>query len=276
MKNVKRFYKKSEMKERMKELVAEVEKMDDGEFKAMLKAKMSSVYHSYSLLNLLTILILSGETKAAGYKKWKELGRTVKGGESAIWILAPVFAKKKDKEAVDPAIKPQRFVIGFRSVPVFTISQTDIVDEEVWAKVEADENKGMTESIGSLDSDKLIAVVGKLGYSIDYRELRGSCGGYISDKSIVLNSLLSKEDNTGTLLHEVAHGELGHKASHDLSARSLHEQEAESVAYLIGCKFGVDRNSSFYLKSWGLSDNIQQSLSKIEKVTNKILKMLEA
>src|SRR4051794_28838859 len=43
------------------------------------------------------LVILSGFTDARGFNQWQEVGRSVKKGEKAFYILAPVTQKVKDK-----------------------------------------------------------------------------------------------------------------------------------------------------------------------------------
>src|SRR6056297_2024657 len=57
-----------------------------------------------------------------GYKAWKSEGRQVQKGQKSIRIFAPLT--KKIKETNDEE------VFGFRLVPVFDISQTEIIEEE--------------------------------------------------------------------------------------------------------------------------------------------------
>ena len=55
-------------------------------------------------------------TQVAGYKKWPELNRHVKKGETALRIFAPLVYKNEEDE---PEVR------GFRLVSVFDVSQTD-------------------------------------------------------------------------------------------------------------------------------------------------------
>lgn len=60
---------------------------------------------------------------AGGFKYWKSIGRDVKKGEKSIQILCPL--QKKVEKEVDTSEKESRYIIyGFRTVPVFDISQT--------------------------------------------------------------------------------------------------------------------------------------------------------
>src|SRR5262245_703634 len=69
------------------------------------------------------ILALKGIADARGYKQWVEVGRTVKKGEKAHFILAPCVKKKKTDDTPDEDEK--RIVYGFRAIPVFALEQTE-------------------------------------------------------------------------------------------------------------------------------------------------------
>ena len=74
--------------------------------------------HSWSWRNQV-IVLLHGTSDARGYKQWQEVGRTVKQGERAFYILVPLTRKRIDDEGEGRIV-----VIGFRSVPVFGLEQT--------------------------------------------------------------------------------------------------------------------------------------------------------
>ena len=86
-----------------------------------IKSKRHSA--SWSLRNRF-IMALHGYSDARGFGQWTEVGRNVKKGEKAFYILAPIFAKKRDE--LDPKTnKPRQFIIGFKGVPVFGYEQTE-------------------------------------------------------------------------------------------------------------------------------------------------------
>jgi hypothetical protein len=67
------------------------------------------------------LVALHGSLDARGYRQWEEVGRHVKRGERAFYILAPVTRK-----LVDEATGEEReVVVGFRGVPVFGYEQTE-------------------------------------------------------------------------------------------------------------------------------------------------------
>ena len=59
------------------------------------------------------LCMFAGHTDARGYRQWSKVGRNVKAGQKAFNILAPMIAKKEDKNG-----DTKSFCYGFRSIPV--------------------------------------------------------------------------------------------------------------------------------------------------------------
>jgi antirestriction protein ArdC len=73
------------------------------------------------------LVALQGHADARGFRQWQEVGRHVRAGESALYILGPVQVKK-NRDA-DPAQgtddEPGTRLVGFRCIPVFGYEQTE-------------------------------------------------------------------------------------------------------------------------------------------------------
>jgi hypothetical protein len=86
-------------------------------------------FHNYSFGNILEIARQKpSATRVAGMYAWNQLGRRVNKGEKGIRILAPMTGvrRKKDTEAAkDVRTQNQSVLVGFRSVYVFDVSQTE-------------------------------------------------------------------------------------------------------------------------------------------------------
>lgn len=192
-----------------------------------------------------------------------KLGRTVKKGRRAVWILAPsgiktIIKNVKNKEGI---IEQKKVTFcNFRSVPVFDISATE--GEEV--------KKDFT-TYSEVSYAEIEKVALKLGFTINKKPLEIALGGYIENKNIVLNSNLNLTENIGTLIHEISHGILGHTNSMDLRSKDLKEQEAETATFLLCKQLNINRKSEFYLKSFELSENIFKSFNCINKAVNIFL-----
>ena len=73
----------------------------------------------WSLLNR-TLMFLSGTADGRGYRQWQQVGRYVKKGSRAFYILVP-FIKKIDDENGDP----KEALLGFGTRPVFRVEDTE-------------------------------------------------------------------------------------------------------------------------------------------------------
>ena len=245
---------KSNLK-KVKELIQNVQGMTAVEFQEVLNKMVR--FHNYSLYNQI-ILCFAGCSQVAGYKKWKELGRTVKKGGRCVWILAPWFRKVKDEK--DEKNEERKLLHGFFSVPVFDIAQT-----------EGEPVKGLMTEKSELIFAEVRNFAEKEGFEVRFKPLEISHGGFIDEeKNITLNSNLQEKDWIGTLIHEVSHGLL----NHNKTSRSVREQQAETSTYLVCKILGIERKSVFYLKSWGLSENILKDFQKVDRVAKKIIKEL--
>lgn len=244
---------------RVKELLQEVNELTPEKFKTILDSLAN--FHNYSLYNQI-ILCFADCSQVAGYKKWKELGRTVKKGGKAVWILAPWLKPVKvEKEGEEE--KEKKILHGFFSVPVFDISQTE--GEPI--------KRGITTG-SDIDFDELRKATEKAGWTVVFKPLEIAKGGYVTSDNgeITLNSNLDETENIGTLVHEWVHKELKHP-DNGTPAR-VAEQQAETATYLVCKVLGIERKSVFYLKSWGLSENILKDFGKVDKVAKKIIRGL--
>jgi antirestriction protein ArdC len=237
-------------------------------------------FHRYSFSNVLLIAAQRhGASQVAGFKAWGRLGRTVRRGEKAIWIVAPVIYRKPDghdPDAHDPAAydpaaydPADREIRGFRYVPVFDISQTD--GEElptVCTKLAGGDPAGCFSKLG--------AVALSLGYTVDRVELADGVNGVcaFAPRHIRIEMRNSPAQQVKTLAHEIAHALL-HEGEGD---RHLAELEAESTAYIVCQVLGIDAGDySFgYVTTWAGGGEqaiagIKASCDHIQKTAATIL-----
>lgn len=245
----------------VKELIKDVQGMTREEFQKTLDTMAQ--FHQYSLFNQF-LLMFARASQVAGFRKWQQLGRNVKKGEKAIWILAPYFKKVTTEGQGDEEEQTEKVISGFFSVPVFDIAQTE------GKKIGRQMTTYAPVSLGSLK-----AFAKRQGFTVNLKPLEISLGGGINNTTITLNSNLGKSDQVGTLIHELAHGLLGHQYQKNGNIPSeVKEQQAEVTTYLVCKTLGIRRKSEFYLKSWGLSQNIVKDFKTIDKVSKQILRGL--
>ena len=221
------------------------ELLDSEVWQAALKFKTK--FHSYSFNNVLLIYLQRPDaTLVAGYRRWQELGRQVRKGETSLAILAPIICKVADEGSDEK----ERRVVGFRSARVFDISQTDgepLPELPSPTVLEAD-----TEAIRRV-LERAEAFAASKSLPVCYRELReGVFGSFsVSRRTITVRADLPPLQTLKTLIHELAHALL-HAEPKAGEQRHLCELEAESCAFLVLLELSLDTSHyTFpYLASW--------------------------
>lgn len=235
-------------------------------------------FHQYSLYNMLLILWqFPKSTICAGFHKWQSLGRFVKKGSKAIWILAPHIIRETFQAVVDgkEEEKTREKLVGFRQVYVFDYSQTD--GKEL--------NIGNTKVKGkpsfSMDhiKSKFPEIIFNVSQGIEdgkvYRKLQEGTERVFVD----ISSRENESQMVASLVHELAHFTLGHLdlRTSDKLPRNVMEIEAESVAYIVCSMIDIDNEGSkYYIADWGGREQIISDQSmRILKATEKILRRIE-
>src|SRR6266852_1394668 len=134
------------------------------------------------------LVAIHGSTDARGFRQWEQVGRHVKKGEKAIWILSPVL-----KKVVNEDTQEERSIIyGFKGTPVFGYEQTE----------GAPLPKSDPETDAWLRSLPLFDVAEAWGLSVEAFNGAGAryLGAYRHRKSIALGV-----KNLSTWAHELVH-----------------------------------------------------------------------
>jgi N-terminal domain of anti-restriction factor ArdC/IrrE N-terminal-like domain len=250
---------------------------DSAEWRSWLDAARR--FHKYSFNNILLIQSQrNGEaTRVAGFNTWRSLGRSVRKGEKAIWILAPIKRKAgNDDDTPDEQRENVRVITGFRPAAVFDIAQTDGDDlPEICRRLDGDDPNGAYEHLATVASG--------LGYRVEVSDFPGTANGdcTFAQRRIRVRDGLAPAQKVKTLAHEIAHAML-HDGICD-GGRAVAELEAESVAYIVSQGVDVDSESyTFgYVASWaGGGDEaiaaIKASGTRIQRTAADILERLEA
>src|ERR1700674_3428935 len=101
--------------------------------------RAQSTFHNYSFGNVLLLqaqtrdwidpetgLQRTPATRCAGFHAWHRLGRSVRKGERALWVLAPMTKRiKVDGQAETDDEQTFERLVGFKAVSVFDVSQTE-------------------------------------------------------------------------------------------------------------------------------------------------------
>ena len=243
-------------------------KIDDG-VKAVFESdrykdclRYMSKFTNYSAGNCILIMLQKPEASlVAAFGKWKQLGRTVNKGEKGIAILAPMTFRNKqsDVEDEEEQDEAETRTLGFRKVYVFDVSQTS--------------GEPIPEYVSDLDEDieeehveaVISAVRSVTGLPVDVENISGGAKGYYShsEQRIVIQAGLSGAQAVKTAIHECAHALL-HDPDKKLptadTTRSDKEVQAESVAYIVASRYGLDTSEySFpYIASWSHGKQLEQ------------------
>lgn len=289
------------------EIEATIKRIDEG-VKAVFQSdkykeylKFASKFTDYSARNTLLINLQRPDaTLVAAYGKWKQLGRQVERGQTGIEILAPVAYKtnqvlETERPAVDEfgnqlynpdgtekmeTVEKPMTGLAFKKVYVFDVSQTS-------GKELPDPVIELTGDIDSARKEAVFAALKKVtGIDIEFKDIKGGAKGYYSatNNEIVIKSGMSDAQTLKTAFHEAAHNLL-HDPAKDIvtnkSPRNEKEVQAESVAFMVAERFGINTSEySFpYIASWSDGkqlEHLKSALQEIQEAAKKISSEIES
>ncbi|HEN4304120.1 TPA: toprim domain-containing protein [Streptococcus agalactiae] len=248
-------------------------------------------FNNYSPRNIQLIVSQFPEASmVASFQEWKKRNGSVKKGEKAIYIQAPVAVIQKDKNGkpiLNPETGEKETITYFKPVPVFDIKQVSPQEGK-----ELNLPKAMGTIPEQLDKDYYQNVYRSLRdisqnnnkVPIRFREI-GQEDGFYSPQTneIVIKKGMSYERTLSTLIHEMAHSELHNKQSlterfDGQLTRSTKELQAESIAYVVSNHLGFDTSQeSFpYLASWSKEkDGLANLTAQLEIVQAEAKSLME-
>ena len=242
------------VKEMMKKEIEELESFQTSEEWINYLNIQKNLYN-YSFNNCIILKSQNPNvTKVASYKKWKQLGRTVKKGEKALRIYAPIIGKAKKKETKEETKEEEKDVLmGYVLVPVFDISQTE--GEDIQDTVDT---KGIV-------SDTIADVIEDItDVPIICTETKNT---YVDDFGICISDNLEESRR----YYEYIKGYSLYKAKD--SSKEEGELIAESVGYIVSSFF--DLKTSPYIKNIsfmkGDAKKIKEVGSKIQKISKELI-----
>jgi hypothetical protein len=214
---------------------------------------MASHLHRYSANNTLLILLQRPDaTAVAGYREWQQMGRQVRQGSQAIWILAP-NKYKTEIENEETGEREAAFKLrGFRPAGVFALEDTDGPELPKPALLAGEAPRAIW--------DGVVGLLQEHGYSASREEIETRANGDTNPqtKRVRVDSRLSPFQALKTLIHEHHHVALGHVNSVEeyRRHRGLQEVEAESATYVAMGALGFDTSAySFdYITGWANGD----------------------
>jgi antirestriction protein ArdC len=252
-------------------LIAQLEADQSDALTAYLDAMAR--FHKYSFGNILQIARQRPDaTQVAGMFTWNQFGRRVKKGEKGIQIFAPMIGnrrKKQDEAESDADQKKSTILVGFRTVYVFDLSQTEGAELPAPATVTGETGTHL---------DRLTDFIQQQSIELEYNERIAPAQGASYGGKIVLLPGLSKAETFATLVHELGH-EMLHKADRRMETTKVQrETEAEAIAFIVGKAIGLQTGTAAadYIRLYnGNAALLAESLEAVQRASALILTALE-
>lgn len=219
---------------------------------------------SWSLSNWI-IMLANGTYDARGFRQWNKIGRGVKKGAKAFYILAPQVKKAKVKKIDEATGKEEEVEVivktTFRAVPVFRMEDTEGLSMEEFQYMPP-------------NPPPLYELAERMQIKLDYMpKYSNSPGGYfdLENKTIMLHTY-----DIRTWFHELGHAL--HSTFRELQTKQVPEQElvaelfAATMCELYGEK-GYHLHSWNYIKAY-CENNEELALKTIVKVLSDVEKCL--
>ena len=236
----------------------------------------------YSFGNQLLIALQCPDaTYVAGFRAFLKLNRCVRKGERAIRILAPMSVRGREAQQreSDTVTDEASRRIFFRAVPVFDVSQTEVLPGTEPIPLEPP-----CEPIAGSSHAHLLAplerLAGELGYSVTRRTLEGPAEGWCdaSEHAIVVDEALPPNAQVRVLVHELAHAlGIGYREH----GRRRAEVIVDTVTAVVCGSVGLDTSGSSvpYIAGWGEDGElaaIRSCAETIDQIARRIEDALHA
>jgi hypothetical protein len=212
----------------------------------------------WSLANRMMV-VLHGTGDARTFNQWKAVGRSVKKGVHAFYLLAPCFVKEEYQDKVTERTEERLKLVGYRGFPVFRAEDTD--------------GEALPSAAPAV-FPPLIEVAQAWGLKV--RWLGGADGiGLLGKYSPGAREIILLTHSQATWFHELAHaaddrvtGLEGDKAEKEAVA----ELSAAVLARMYGLR--MDLSSWRYLEFYAGANTmalVRSVLPRVEKVLAEIL-----
>lgn len=212
--------------------------------------KFCSNFYNYSYNNIILIMMQRPNASyVAGYTAWRKMNRYVRKGEKGIGILCPcirkveTFAEPDDTKVyndMEAEKEVKKVISGFKVGYVFDLSQTEGDDSMLPVLV--------TGLAGDSEQEQAIyeALLKYVSNQYQVEEVAGisAKGSYnIETQVITVRSDLQYQQKIKSLLHEFSHA-IDFSLHPDMTiARNKRELIAESCAFVVCLRLGIDTSS---------------------------------
>lgn len=234
-------------------------------------------FRTYSASNCMLIALQCHQRgirpeQIAGFHAWIKLGRTVRKGEQAIRILAPITLKH-DETAKD-ANTQQRHLF-FKTTFVFDVSQTDPIPGVDPAPLQPPCQPLTGDSHAHLIKP-LQAFASSVGYDAAFESVPGATGGWCDphSKRIVVDAEQPANAQVRILVHEITHA-LG--VDYTQYERAQAEVIVDTTTLIVLSAVGLDTAGETipYVAGWGETGALE-AVTEFAAVIDTLARQIEA
>ena len=250
---------------RIKEAMDTLLKMFDEEnlekvARAVFRSEGSSIpADKWSFLNRI-LMYLHNTEDARGFRQWQQVGRYVKKGSKAFYIIAPVTRKitaEKNLESGEMVREERTVLAGFKGIPVFRIEDTDgapVIREEYQINIPC-EFEGIIQELG-----------------LRVQPVR-FCGAAYGSYNLISREIRLASPDIEVFLHELSHAvddklnglKPGQKRDQEVTA----EFSAAVIAQLMGYRIPLG-NVREYIEQYSFRE-LMSCLARIEKIVSYVI-----
>lgn len=192
------------------------------------------------------IAVLRGHRDARGFGQWREVGRTVKRGERAFYILGPCTVTAKEADPERGIEEGDARLVGFRGIPVFGYGQTEGEPIE-WAEEER----------RFFDTLPLVEVARSWGLDLRMAGPEAGGNGSFSHNEERAVAITLSVDSPSTWAHELIHaadyrlGTLTRRRGQQLDNEVVAQLGASVLLECLGYTVESDRGGTYrYLEGY--------------------------
>ncbi len=202
---------------------------------------------------------------ARGFRQWQQVGRYVKKGSRAFYIIAPLTRKITAEKSLDSGeiVREEKTVLaGFKGIPVFRIEDTDgapMVREEFQVNIPYEFN----------------SIIQELGIKVQPVRF---CGAAYGSYNLINKEIRLASPDIEVFLHELSHAVddrlNGLRAGQQKDQEVTAEFSAAVIAHLMGYKIPLG-NVREYIEEYSFRE-LMNCLGRIEKVVSYIIERTTA
>jgi hypothetical protein len=218
----------------------------------------------WSFLNRV-LMYLNETDDARGFRQWQQVGRYVKKGSKAFYIIGPVTKKitaEKSLESGEKVREEKQILAGFKAIPVFRFEDTEgepIIREDFKVNIPYEFN----------------GIIQELGLKVQPVRF---CGSAYGSYNLLNKEIRLASPEIEVFLHELSHAVddklTGLRPGQQRNQEVTAEFSAAVIAHLMGYKIPLG-NVREYIENYSFRE-LMSCLARIEKIVSYVIERTTA